>query len=88
MNESGAVNPWDIIIHANDYITYQYCSETNQNWVCIERMTVVPFESLQVQNYNTTESFSNTAVYVIVILLLIWFVKWIFRLILPSKWKK
>lgn len=80
--------PWDIHIDWTSYVVYEYCTNTNENWQCVERMQVVPKESLNVQNKNNIESYSNTAVFVIVIMLLVWLVKWIFRLILPSKWKK
>lgn len=80
--------PGDIVISSDSYVVYEYCTSTNDLWQCVSRMQVVPRESLQVQNMNTIESSSNTAVFVIVVMLLVWLVKWIFRLILPTKWKR
>ena len=80
--------PGDIIIHSDtDYVIHQYCTNTNSYWDCIEWIQVVPYESLKVQNKNNIESYSNTAVFVLVVMLLVWIVKWIFRLIFPRKWK-
>lgn len=78
----------NIVIDWNTYVIYEYCTHYLDNWQCVEWIQVVPKESLEVQNKNNVESYSNTAVFVIVIMLLVWLVKWIFRLILPSKWKK
>lgn len=81
--------PGDIIINSDvDYVIHQYCTNTNSEWQCIEWIQVVPYESLKVQNKNSVESYSNTAVFVLVIMLLVWIIKWIFRLIFPSRWKK
>jgi len=71
-----------------DYITYEYCSNVNENWNCMQRIQVIPADSLKVQNKNSAESFSYTAMYVIVVLLLLWIVKGIFRWIIPTRWKK
>lgn len=80
--------PGDIVITSNSYVVREYCMNTDSNWNCIERMQVIPYESLRLQNEQNVESYTNTAVFVIVIMLLIWFVKWIFRLIIPTKWRK
>jgi hypothetical protein len=79
---------WDIII-TDWMLTYdQYCLDFD-TWSneCIHRMYVYPEQTIDQYTIKSTESYSNTAVFVIVILLLIWLVKWIFRLILPSRWK-
>lgn len=81
-------SPGDIVISGDSYVIREYCTNTNENWDCIERLQVIPYESLKQQSLVNTESYSNTAVFVIVIMLLMWFVKWIFRLILPTRWKK
>lgn len=80
--------PWDINISSDSYVTYEYCTETDTAWNCVAWIQVVPKSSLLIQNQNSTESLSNTAVFVIVIMLLVWLVKWIFRLIIPTKWKR
>lgn len=78
----------NIVIDWNTYVIYEYCTHYLENWQCVERMQVVPYESLKVQNRNSAESNSYTAMYVLVILLLVWIVKGIFRWIFPSKWKR
>lgn len=77
----------NIVIDWNSYVIYEYCTHYLDNWNCVERMQVVPYESLQVQNQNNAESNSYTAMYVLVIFLLVWIVKGIFRWIFPTKWK-
>lgn len=79
--------PWDIIISSNSYVIYEYCTNMTEDWTCVEWMQVVPYESLKIQNQNNAESNSYTAMYVLVILLLVWIVKGIFRWIFPTKWR-
>lgn len=81
--------PGDLVINSSfDYVIHEYCTNTNDDWQCIERIQVIPYDSLKVQNKNNVESYANTAVFVLVIMLLVWIIKWIFRLIFPSRWKK
>lgn len=80
--------PGDIHIDWSSYVIQEYCMNTNEQWQCVERMQVIPYESLKNQSIANTEWYSNTAVFVLVIMLLVWIVKWIFRSILPSRWKK
>lgn len=81
-------SPGDINISSDSYVTYEYCTSFNEAWSCSSWIQVVPKSSLIIQNENSIESYSNTAVFVLVIMLLIWLVKWIFRLIIPTKWRR
>lgn len=80
--------PGDIIINWNSYVIREYCSNTNENWQCIERIQVVPLSSLQNQYKAQAEANANVLAFAWVIVIFIRLIKWIFRLILPSKWKR
>lgn len=80
-------SPGDIIITSNSYVIREYCMNTNSVGDCIEWLQVVPYESLQNQSMANTEWYSNTAVFIVVIMLLVRFVKGIFRLIFNRRWK-
>lgn len=80
--------PWDITITSNSQYHEEYCLNTNENWNCIHRLIIEPESSIQAVKLSQTEIYTNTAVFVIVIMLLLWLVKWIFRLIIPTKWRR
>lgn len=80
--------PGDIIISWNEYIVRQYCSNTDSEWNCIEWIQVVPLSSLQNQYKAQAESNANVSAFIWVIVIFIRLIKWIFRLILPTRWKK
>ena len=80
--------PWDIQISSKDTIQHEYCLDLNSEWNCIHRMIVNPESSIYTAQLSQTESLTNTAVFVIVIMLLVRLVKWIFRLIIPTKWRR
>lgn len=63
----------------------QYC--TNYTWnSCIERTTILWIWKEELKQ-GWVEILTTCAVFICVVLVLVWFIKWIFRLILPSKWK-
>lgn len=81
-------SPGDIIISSDSYVLREYCMNTNSNWQCIEWLRVVPYESLQTQYQAQSEWNSNVLAFAWIIVLFIRLIKWIFRLIIPWKWKK
>lgn len=71
----------------NDTIyTQKYC--TNYTWSdCIEWVTILSVWKEELKQ-AWVEIITTCAVFILVVMLLVWFVKWIFRLILPTKWKR
>lgn len=71
----------------NDSLYFQqYC--TNYTWdSCIERTYILGMWKEELKQ-SWVEILTTCAVFILVLLVLVWFVKWIFRLILPSKWKR
>ena len=86
--QSWHYSPGDITITANTQYKEEYCLNTNENWQCIHRMIIEPEQSVYNYQLSQTEIYTNTAVFVIVIMLLVWLVKGIFRFIIPTRWKK
>ena len=78
---------WDINITSTTQYKEEFCLNTNSNWQCIHWLILEPDQSIQNYQLSQTEIYTNTAVFVIIIMLLVRLVKWIFRWILPSKWK-
>lgn len=64
----------------------QYC--TNYTWNdCIER-TYISWIWKEELKQSGVEILTTCAVFICVVLVLVWFIKGIFRLIIPTKWKK
>ena len=64
----------------------QYC--TNYTWGdCQERTTILWIWKEELKQWGV-EVLTTCAVFVCVVWILVWLIKRIFRLILPSKWKK
>ena len=71
----------------NDTLYFQqYC--TNYTWSdCVEWTYIAWIWKEELKQWGV-EILTTCAVFICVILVLIWFVKWIFRLIMPWKWKR
>lgn len=64
----------------------QFCTEFTGD-SCIQRTYIAWIWKEELKQWGV-EILTTCAVFICVILVLIWFVKWIFRLIMPWKWKK
>ena len=71
----------------NDTLYYQeYC--TNFTWdSCIERTTILWVWKEELKQAGV-EILTISLMFCGAVLFLIWFVKWVFRLIMPWKWRK
>ena len=70
----------------NDTLYYQqYCSNYTW-WDCVEWITILWVWKEELKQ-GGVEILTTCAVFICVILILVWLIKWIFRLILPTKWR-
>ena len=76
----------DIVITANSVYSEEQCLDFNEG-VCVHWITYYPEQTINHYKVATTESYSNVVVLAVILLLWLWFVKGIFRLILPWRWK-
>lgn len=71
----------------NDALYFQqYC--TNYTWdSCIERITILWVWKEELKQW-WVEILTTCAVFICVVLILVRLIKWIFRFIIPSRWKR
>lgn len=78
---------WVIPTITNDTIYFQkYCTDFTW-WQCIESITILWIWKEELKQ-DWVEILTTCAVFILVVMILVWLVKWIFRLILPWKWRK
>ena len=71
----------------NDTLYFtQYC--TNYTWNDCLEWTYISWIWKEELKQGWVEILTTCAVFICVVLVLVWLIKWVFRLILPSKWKK
>lgn len=71
----------------NDTLYFQqYCTEfTGDN--CVQWTTILWIWKEELKQW-WVEILTTCAVFICVVLILVWLVKWIFRFIIPTRWKK